>query len=1142
MPLRIVTRRQGVLWHGAFFVNHSLALVNRELVLALLDTDRFDIGIQHYENPVLGAEDDPRFAALASCMRTQPETPLVAVRHLWPPDFRRPAARRFALIQPWEYGSLPRAWVRGIEESVDEVWVPSQFVREEYVTSGVPGEKVFVVPNGVNTARFHPQVAPMVLPTAKGFKFLFVGGTIARKGIDVLLDAYTRAFSDRDDVSLIIKDFGAQSFYAGQGMGTLIEALRVKPGVPEIVYMTQDMTEAEIASLYAACDCLAHPYRGEGYGLPIAEAMACGKPAVVTNFGAALDFASEQNCCLIPAAPVRMNEKRVGDRETVDYPFWAEPDRDALAATLRRIYENPEEARAIGEKAARDIAAGHTWAHAARIAAERLESLHRSESAPAKAPIVTVADTVADYESRKQEALALTRAGEWQRAAERIEACLKERPEDWDMVNALAAALFRLGDKQRARELMGRGIAQSPSPRDFHHNLAFLLLDDGAEKEALDHAMAAFGFTPESPELRRTLERAREAVLRAARRIRRRQSGKVKRDETYRTLMSAVSRADELLSTKVENRQSKIENPTLSVVMIVRNEERFLRDCLESVRDAADEIVVVDTGSTDGTVAIAREFGAKVVSHAWDDDFSAARNVSLANATGEWALWMDADEQLAKGEAGLLRHLIETAEPNIGGYMVNIRNYMSLKEGADVCWHRACRLFRNLPFVRFTGRIHEQNARSLENAGYKIALAKLTLDHYGYAFDVMTERNKHERFIRMLTREVEENPDDTYRTFHLFNLANAYYTFGDMQSAIPWFEKADAKPEPHEEYTAMLYMEWATALYTVGRSEEALRVCDRAESLGIVHPGLDFARGHASLHLKEYNAAERYFRRSIEKGGRGFVAEVGDPGAYTYKAQYGLALAATGRDRYEETVGFCRAALAEKENFLDARYLLANALRRLNRLNEARREFEAVLTLAPEYDAARAGLACVLFDMEDFPAALSHLRRAASAGPSSTDLWLRLGVCCERLALYEEARDAFLTARRLAPQSPEVCVNLGRTFAALGDDARAIDCFAEAIQLDSRHANAYFNAADVLYRLGAYPKAAEMLCAGLELDPANAPGFFVLGNCCFQMRDYAAACRTYRTALSLKPDYAEARSNLELAEQMLTEAEQSAAA
>jgi glycosyltransferase involved in cell wall biosynthesis len=385
MSLRSPNHLSSVVWHGPFFEHRSLALVNRELALALLETGRIDLYLQPDRPPAFAPEADSRFAPLVLRAVRHPTVPSVTVRQVWPPNFQRPKSRRFVLIQPWEFGSLPRAWVQAITETVDEVWVPSTFVREEYLTSGVAPEKVVVVPNGVNTALFNPQVAPVALPTHNSFKFLFVGGTISRKGIDVLLKAYQQSFSSRDDVALVIKDFGLESFYKGQGARAQITALQAKPGVPEIIYLTGDMNEREIASLYSACDCLVQPYRGEGYGLPIVEAMACGKPTVITNYGAALDFANSANSYLIPAFVVRLSEKRVLDMETVDYPYWAEPDCEALAATLRHIYENPSGAKMRGQRAACDVAARHTWTRAAHIAASRLEGLQDDATMGGKA-------------------------------------------------------------------------------------------------------------------------------------------------------------------------------------------------------------------------------------------------------------------------------------------------------------------------------------------------------------------------------------------------------------------------------------------------------------------------------------------------------------------------------------------------------------------------------------------------------------------------------------------------------------------------------------------------------------------------------------------------------------------------------------
>jgi tetratricopeptide (TPR) repeat protein len=1161
MPLRTTTQSPGLCWHGSFFVHHSLALVNRELTLALLDRGGIEIGVRDYERPVFGAEADPRFGRLMQRLEAHPSAPAVTVRHLWPPDFSRPDTPRFVLIQPWEFGSLPVSWVKGITRSVDECWVPSEYVREVYESSGVPAEKVFVVPNGVNTTRFNPDAPAYDLPTKKGFKFLFVGGTIGRKGIDLLLQAYGRTFTDRDDVTLIIKDFGRGSFYAGQDAAALIAAHQARPGAPEIVHLTEDLTEAEVAGLYTACDALAHPYRGEGYGLPIAEAMACGKPTIVTAAGAAMDFADATTSYLVPASRLTLNERRIGELETVDFPWWYEPDTEALGATLRRAFDNSAQGRLLGEAAAKRIAERHTWAHAAEIAGARFAALAEDNKRTTAARRVGIEPI--SFENRKQSVLGLTREGKWAEAIVEAEACLAARPTDDDLLNALAVSRFRNGEREKAIDLLRAEVERSPESRDFRHNLSFMLLGEGRStlpfaevSEALDHAIGAAELTRAirvengdlPQEVQRTLERARDVAQKCARRIRK-SSGK--EDVQFRTLSVRIALANDLLSgsgadtAQGPEAAAPFQPARISVVMIARNEEQFLEDCLRSVQGVVDEIVLVDTGSTDRTMEIARRFGAKVVEYPWNDDFSAARNVSLEHATGDWALWLDADERLAASEGDLLRYLANAAEPNVGGYMVNIRNYMSRAEHAEVCWHRACRLFRLDTRIRFSGRIHEQNMRPLQDAGYVCALSQLTLDHYGYAADVMNERGKHERFIRMLTREVEENPDDAYRTFHLFNLGNAYYTHGDMPNAAKWLSRAAEGADPEEEYTALLFVEWATALYAMsdgvepgGRAREALQVCKRAEELGVDHPGIDFARGHSYLHLQDYTSAERAFRSCFERGRTGVFVHSGDAGAYTYKAKYGLALALTGQERHEESVEQCQLALDEKDGsprFADGRYLLGNGLRRLNRLDKARRAFEELLAIAPAHVLGLVDYGCVLHELGDLPAALSALRRASTIQPGSLEVWTRLGSCAEQLGLPEEWVEALMIARRIAPRSAEVLVNLGRAFAAKGEQDRALDCFTDAMRADPRYGNAYFNAGDLLYQLGYYPKAAEAYCAGLEVDPDNAPGYFVLGNCLAKLGALPAAREAYAHAAAARPDYEEAIQNLQVVDELIAE-------
>ncbi len=714
------------------------------------------------------------------------------------------------------------------------------------------------------------------------------------------------------------------------------------------------------------------------------------------------------------------------------------------------------------------------------------------------------------------------------------------------------------GDKTRALELLHQGIAASPNTRDFHHNLGFILLAEGQPEEALENVLLAFAATPDDPNLRRTVERAQTAVLQKARKLLRgvpdRQRAAVKRAPAYRSLMERYERAEEAIKgtgnreqgTEEQDHSSLItHHSSLSLCMIVKNEERFLRNCLESVKDVVDEVVIVDTGSTDGTLDIAREYGAKIVPYEWNDDFAEARNLSLEHATGNWVLWLDADEEIAPGSGPLFREAMRNAPAEVGGYMVKFHNWLTSaarpkpgqEMGGEMAVHHACRLFRRVDGVKFEGRIHEQNLRSLQALGYTYArFDGLLIDHFGYAGEIMTLRNKHERFIRMLTREVEECPDEGFRDFHLFNLGNAYFTFGDMDNAARNFSLAAPGVGKEEEFGVTLFVEWSTALHRMQQPWEGLDVCAMADAKGFRQAGIEFSRGYCLLHTEQYEAAEMAFRAAIDIGREEtsdtHFTQTGDAGASTYKARYGLALALVGQDRHVEAIPCCQEVLEEQPNMVEARYLLAIILTQQDRTWEASEELEMVLAQSPAHDDAIRDLGMIYYAGKEYERALPHLRHTAWQKPDDDEAQARLAACCEQLDLLDEARAAFENLLRLRPESVEARVNLGRVLAGLNAPGEALEYYAEAIQRDPTYGNAYFNAGDLMYQLGVYDKAAETYLAGLEVSPEQEGGFFVLGNCYFRTEAYAAAVVSYRQALAQYPTHQEARNNLELAEQL----------
>lgn len=349
--------RPNVVWEGPQTEVFGMAVVNRELCAALR-SDGLDVRIGKPAN------DES-----------------VTVRSAWPPDLSPVERGRLVLAQPWEYGSVPRAWVDAVGDRLDEVWVPSRFVRDCYLRSGVDPDRVRLVPYGVDPGRFRPDAPPIALPTDRSFRFLFVGGTIQRKGIDTLVDAYLEAFRPDDDVCLVIKDLGARTFYRGQGMGARIRERAADPANAPIVYLEDEISDENLSGLYTACNALVHPYRGEGYGLPIVEAMACGLPVVVPRYGPALDFCTDETAVFVSASEIWGSRAAVGEIATVANTWWNEVDRGALRAAMRDLAADPKRARRMGAQASEHARAALTWSHAARVVGERVTAVSKGRTA-----------------------------------------------------------------------------------------------------------------------------------------------------------------------------------------------------------------------------------------------------------------------------------------------------------------------------------------------------------------------------------------------------------------------------------------------------------------------------------------------------------------------------------------------------------------------------------------------------------------------------------------------------------------------------------------------------------------------------------------------------------------------------------------
>ena len=361
-------------WEGPFLGHYSYAVINRELCSRLGTNGRFELSIRPGDTPFSIEPLQPANSIEFRSMVGQVRKPLsraaeIHIANHSQHPFLAPSEGRWVVIQPWDYMSLPVRWLDWIHSQIDEVWVPSHFVRNAFLEAGIPSERVAVVPNGVDVRAYQPDASKVDLNSRKSFKFLFVGGPFWRKGFDVLLEAYKRAFTVHDDVSLVIKS--VPEFWTQAGTRLLSE-FRSRVGAPEILSIVQSLDQKRMAGLYAACNCLVHPYRAEGFAICVAEGMASGLPVIVTGMGATADFCNSRTAFLIPAGLRRFGEKKLDNEPTLDYPSYAEPGLDAMVAWMRYVYEHPRESRNIALEGMNKIRAEFTWDKAAEIASQRL--------------------------------------------------------------------------------------------------------------------------------------------------------------------------------------------------------------------------------------------------------------------------------------------------------------------------------------------------------------------------------------------------------------------------------------------------------------------------------------------------------------------------------------------------------------------------------------------------------------------------------------------------------------------------------------------------------------------------------------------------------------------------------------------------
>ena len=445
--------------------------------------------------------------------------------------------------------------------------------------------------------------------------------------------------------------------------------------------------------------------------------------------------------------------------------------------------------------------------------------------------------------------------------------------------------------------------------------------------------------------------------------------------------------------------------------MIVKDEERFLNQCLDSIRSIAHQVVVVDTGSTDRTVEIAKEHGTEVHHFEWNDNFSDARNFSLEHARGDWVLILDADETLpADSHKDLARDM---AGANQLGLRIPLQNINETADGT--CY--VPRLFRNAPGLCFVGRVHEQVYYSLivrkNHWQMDASLGTATIHHYGYDPEVKQDKDKVQRNLRLLERAVEEIPSEPAL---LMNYGLDLFNDGQVERAMEQYRKAvyimeqhpakDVLPEVRERLMTIYSCHLLQAEYF----EELIELAETqlAKDTGPT-ASIHFVTGLALINLDRHAEAIPHLRACLKK----LDDQVYTPvvkGLREGRPHHLLADCLSRSDEPEAADQHYQNALDLDPKSIGIRHEYARYLVREDRAAEAMTLLHVALESEPDNgDTSLWALGCNIVNghLEDSEVALNWTKVAIESHPDHSEIRKQRGIALLTAGQFAEAQPFF---------------------------------------------------------------------------------------------------------------------------------------
>lgn len=676
--------------------------------------------------------------------------------------------------------------------------------------------------------------------------------------------------------------------------------------------------------------------------------------------------------------------------------------------------------------------------------------------------------------------------------------------------NMLGVTLERLGEGNEAREVYETALKSYPGSTQLLTNLGIWFEERNKFQKSMDSYKRALDLEPENSAVREHL-------------------------------------------TRLEKKKGKRE-VSLSLCMIVKNEAETLPICLKSVEGIMDQIVIVDTGSEDGTIEAARSFGAEVYHFDWIDDFSAARNESLKHATGDYIIWLDADDVISPEQAKRLLELkLHMSKKRKRAYYLKIYNEMG---GTADFTASQLRIFPNLPELRFRRRVHEQIIFSIDEQKIKTETVDITINHLGYGKG--EQEKKYNRNRPLLLKELEENPDDFEM---LYFLCRNHYLDGRYEIALNYGEKALSAVEREKKGVWYYHIKNKVAQVYLKSGDEAkaLKLFRELVEEKNDDPLNHFAYGQALSVSGQYEEAEPYLLYFLKHINNiridSFPVSVPELELASHN-HLGLIYSSLHQNEkaveyYKKAIGIEQSSERAHKNlgavylkmgkFEDARKELmwcyernpedAAALTNLGtaenfsgNVSEAERYYREALKIDSDNIDAMINLGNLMFRLGEFTAAEPYLAEAVAADSSVVDARLLLAFIHAKIndtaycmsAVKEVESLINVTASDENLELEERYLRLGIALDERIQRGEAILAFDVASALDREFHHSRKYAGILLVSAGRYSEALSRFEEAVNVDSHDWESFAAMGEAYEAMGKSEAAELSYQTAESIK--------------------------